>query len=139
MRSTPASRFPPGITHQTVVNCAAVNTTSTVFVVASSATGTIGTPGQKLYTSHVALTFFEVTKEKSSTGSSGTQAVLKQCYSMEIDRLRNKEKPQITQILFQEANCNGGKCSGNSDTQTEHMILCTHYGLMIQECSIFQQ
>ena len=75
------------------------------------------------------LTFFELQKRNNQGKFTpdGNIAYIKHVQSLEIDKLKLKEKPRINQILFQVS-------SGSPKTET--MILCTHYGLLMYEWTL---
>ena len=75
------------------------------------------------------LTFFELQKRNSQGKFTpdGNIAYIKHVQSLEIDKLKLKEKPRINQILFQVS---------TGSPKTETMILCTHYGLLVYEWTL---
>ena len=124
--------------HQPAINSAAMNCSQEYLAVASSAAGTkISFTGRdnKCW-NKVTLTFFEVQK-RNNQGKfvpDGNIAYLKHIQSLEIDKLKLKDKPKINHIRFQAASS-----AANGSSKSETMILCTHYGLLIYEWTLIPE
>lgn len=105
--------------------------TGTIMAVASAAVGTVQPPRMKGFCNSVTVTFFQllsVDKDGKPVPAATKLAVpnFKQCHQMDIEQLKTKEKPQISQIVFMSGNV---VTDGKKDPQL--MILCTNYGLLV--------
>ena len=113
-----------------------MNCSQEYLAVASSAMGTkLSFTGRDNKSwNKVTLTFFEVQKrnDKGKFVPDGDIAYLKHVQSLEIDKLKLKDKPKINQIRFQAAGVSG-------QSKSETMILCTHYGLLIYEWNLISE
>lgn len=117
-RPNPLHKFPTALATQAQIDAACTNTTGQVVAIANSSQGQ---PLGKQFTNLVTITFFHNLPKK--------QEPLKQCYSMQVDRLRSKEHPKISKIIFQQHT----PPSSESPSLVEHMVIATRYGLFVYE------
>lgn len=87
----------------------------------------------KGFCNSVTITFFRLFRvdKDNKLSSTGSFPNLGPSQQIDIEQLRQKEKPQINQLVFQNLSSTNKASPGKNEPQ--HLILCTNYGLIVYD------